>query len=106
VLCAAADRLRGVSRSQVDWVVRLGGEEFLVVLPETDEAAARHTAERLRYLLASEPVRFDEQLIPMTASFGVAQVQPGEDGNALVKRADALLYQAKAAGRNRVFPAL
>lgn len=106
VLCATADRLRGLSRSQVDWVVRLGGEEFLVVLPETDETAARHTAERLRRLMESDPVHFDGQPIFMTASFGVAQARPEEDGNALIVRADALLYQAKAAGRNRVFPSL
>jgi len=88
----------------VDWVVRLGGEEFLIVLPETDETAALHTAERLRHLLESEPVRFDGQSISMTASFGVVQARPEEDGSALILRADALLYQAKAAGRNRVFP--
>jgi len=106
VLCATADRLRGVSRGQVDWVVRLGGEEFLIVLPETDESSARQTAERLRHLLESDPVRFDGQSISMTASFGVAQSRPGEDGNTLILRADTLLYQAKAAGRNRVFPSL
>jgi two-component system cell cycle response regulator len=106
VLCAAAERLRGVSRSQVDWVVRLGGEEFLVVLPETNAVAAWHVAERLRQLLASEPVLFKGQYVAMSASFGAVQALPGEDGGALIARADALLYQAKAAGRNRVFPVL
>jgi two-component system cell cycle response regulator len=106
VLCATADRLRSVSRNQVDWVVRLGGEEFLIVLPETDEAAAWQTAERLRHLLQSEPVRYEGHSIAIAASFGVAQAQPDEDGTSLIGRADELLYQAKAAGRNRVFPPL
>ncbi len=104
VLCTAADRLRSALRSHVDWVVRLGGEEFLIVLPETNLEAALLNAERLRQLLEGESVAFEGHLIPITASFGVAQCQPDEDATALLVRADDLLYQAKAAGRNRVYP--
>ncbi|MEO5795119.1 MAG: diguanylate cyclase [Rhodoferax sp.] len=104
VLRATAEHLRNATRFRLDWTVRMGGEEFLVVLPETVLATARQNAERLRQLLQAEPVWFEGQRIGLTASFGVAQWQPEQSASDLVQQADALLYQAKAAGRNRVFP--
>ena len=78
---------------------RWGGEEFLVVLPGTALEDGEQVAERLR--LAVAEVKYDLPL-GVTASFGVAQGQPGEGLNALLRRADEALYASKAAGRNRV----
>jgi diguanylate cyclase (GGDEF)-like protein len=74
-----------------DTLARYGGEEFLAVLPATDAAAAMVVAERLRGALPDH----------VTASAGTATWDPGETPAALIARADAALYQAKAAGRAR-----
>ena len=104
VLCATAEHLRRDTRARLDWMVRLGGEEFLLVQPETVLATALRNAERLRELLETTPVLFEGQQIALTASFGVAQWQPEQGTSDLLQQADALLYQAKTAGRNRVYP--
>jgi diguanylate cyclase (GGDEF)-like protein len=102
VLRAIANLYQSEMRSSVDWIARYGGEEFLIVLPETDLAAAQRIAERLRQLTQATPVVCEGQTIHLTASYGVAQYQTNEDYAALLARADALLYAAKADGRNRV----
>lgn len=104
VLCATVEHLRRATRFRLDWMVRLGGEEFLVVQPETVLATALRNAERLRELLETTPVLFDGYQIAISASFGVAQWQPDQSTSDLLHQADALLYQAKTAGRNRVHP--
>ncbi len=82
---------------------RYGGEEFLLVLPDTTVEGARRVAENLRERFARTPVLCARGAVRFTASLGVAQALPGEaDVNALLGRADAALYAAKAAGRNRV----
>lgn len=82
---------------------RFGGEEFLLVLPDTTIEGARRVAENLRARFARTPVLCSRGAVRFTASLGVAQAAPGEaDVNALLGRADAALYAAKAAGRNRV----
>jgi diguanylate cyclase len=78
---------------------RWGGEEFLIVAPETDYDHAFQLAERLRELIAAEPLG-PAPLV--TASFGVAAYQGGDSLETLVKRADEALYEAKHSGRNRV----
>lgn len=84
---------------KTDLLFRLGGEEFAILLPQQDLAAASALAESLRQLLAAlRPV----DLPGFTASFGVSQYQPDDDANRLLKRADLALYQAKQSGRNRV----
>lgn len=95
-------RLRGS-----DPVGRLGGDEFLAVLPETSAVLALTAAEDLRRALADEPIDLgDGQKILITCSLGVAELKPGDtDGGALLARADAALYGAKAGGRNRAVPA-
>ena len=87
----------------VDVLGRVGGEEFAVLLPETSLEGVLITAERLRAQFAAAPVTFAGQNIPVTASFGVTMWRDvdGDIGPAM-KRADAALYQAKEAGRNRV----
>jgi len=86
-----------------DIYCRYGGEEFLLVLPRMTEASAVERAEQLRAAMATAPVGHGEALIPMTASFGVATFpRDGRNGDELIAAADAALYRAKAAGRNRV----
>jgi diguanylate cyclase (GGDEF)-like protein len=101
VLVEAADRLRQSCRL-TDLPARWGGEEFVVVLPDTRRTEARAMAERLRELLAAEPVPTAEGPVSITASLGVAQLGAGEGQTGLLERADEALYRAKRAGRNRV----
>ncbi len=87
-----------------DYAVRYGGEEMMVILPDTTEQVALAVAGRLCKRL-QETVVFSDMRVPMphiTASFGVACLAAGEDEQALIARADAALYRAKEGGRNRV----
>ena len=82
---------------------RYGGEEFLVLLPETPVAGARRVAEMLRRDFEEHPVHWNDQAVTITASFGITDVVPGEiDAQAIIGRADAGLYEAKQSGRNCV----
>ena len=101
-LCRVAAIMRGETRESVDWVVRYGGEEFVMVLPETDQDSAVRTAERVRQAIASEPLLLRGKQIALTCSFGVAQYQPDEPTAAWLERVDHCLYRAKQSGRNRV----
>ncbi|MDP1926421.1 MAG: diguanylate cyclase [Thiobacillus sp.] len=83
----------------IDLFARWGGEEFVVLLPGSDLNAGRLLAEKLRMVLEKQPFSDVGQV---TCSFGVAEYTPGDDMDALIKKADRCLYQAKAAGRNRV----
>jgi two-component system cell cycle response regulator len=91
----------------IDLACRTGGEEFVIVMPETDMAVAAMVAERLRRRIAAEPfaVNQGQRSIPVTLSIGIAALR-GQDDNAagLLKRADQALYRAKRDGRNRVVP--
>ena len=91
------------SLRQSDFIGRMGGEEFAVVMPETDITAARDAAERLRVHLAERPIIAERIGIPTTVSIGVAQLT-GTDStiDQLLQRADVALYRAKNGGRNRV----
>jgi two-component system, cell cycle response regulator len=88
----------------VDLVARLGGEEFIVVMPETDVASAAEVAERLRLAVANEPftVRGTGKKFTVTVSIGVATGEASDDRERLLQRADKALYGAKTAGRDRV----
>ncbi|PRY94640.1 response regulator receiver modulated diguanylate cyclase [Hasllibacter halocynthiae] len=109
VLVEVARRMRENLRS-VDMLGRIGGEEFLVVMPDTSLPLATAAAERLCRLVAAMPVKHEETSIPMTLSIGVAYAEgrklAGTEGPALVKRlmeaADRALYGAKGGGRDRV----
>lgn len=86
-----------------DVVARLGGEEFAILMPDTDEEAARRACERLRTAIAEHPVQLDTGArVPVTLSTGIALFVPGEDRDRLVNRADHALYRAKEGGRNQV----
>lgn len=98
-----ADRaLRGVR--SIDLVARLGGEEFVVVMPETNLSAAMTVAERLRHSVAAEPFLIQAlgERRPITISIGVAVAAPGDTVDTLLQRADEALYEAKNGGRNKV----
>ena len=84
---------------EVDSIARWGGEEFLILLPETDAEQATRVAEKLRIALQAQKL---VQVGGVTASFGVTEYRQGDDTDALIKRADAALYEAKSAGRNCV----
>lgn len=101
VLVAFSRRVEGLLR-QGDTLGRYGGEEFMLILPMCDSHAALQMAERVRAALASSPVVMEPEAITATASFGVAQLQPGEDADAWLLRADEALYRAKEQGRNCV----
>lgn len=82
-----------------DVVARWGGEEFMVLMPQSDVQAARNASEKLRLAIAAH--HFDK-VGSLTASFGVAAFEPQDDLNSLLKRVDDALYRAKEQGRNRV----
>ena len=98
VLVAAAHAMTGALRG-MDQVYRWGGEEFLILLPETRLAPATSAAERLR---AAVEARRPLDGVTTTISIGLAEVAAAESAQDLLKRADAALYSAKEAGRNRV----
>jgi diguanylate cyclase (GGDEF)-like protein len=101
VLCALVRDGQKALRA-VDMLARWGGEEFLVVLPDTDTAAAMVAAERIRAALqATEVAAPDLATIRFTVSIGVAEPMTDNPGE-LLRRADLALYAAKANGRNRV----
>jgi diguanylate cyclase (GGDEF)-like protein len=83
---------------ETDVLGRWGGDEFLIIMPSSDTAAAIELAERVRDEISREPV---EELV-ISASLGIAGYLPGEDWMAWLARADSAVYKAKAMGRNRV----
>ena len=86
-----------------DLCCRYGGDEFLLLLPETPLDGARHVAEMLRRRLAEIMVEWPDGTVTVTASIGVAAARPGElEAGSLLARADAAMYRAKRAGRNAV----
>jgi two-component system, cell cycle response regulator len=105
VLQDFAFRIRKSIRG-IDLACRYGGEEFVVVMPETDMAVATMVAEWLRRRIASEPfpIQKGARTIEVTISIGIAALGQGDTAAAVIKRADQALYRAKRDGRNRVVP--
>jgi diguanylate cyclase (GGDEF)-like protein len=102
VLAHVGQRMQAVLRGS-DTKCRYGGEEFLVLLPDTPLAGARRVAEMLRKDLEQHPVRWNDQALTVTASVGIAEINAGEDTtDTIIARADAALYHAKQDGRNCV----
>ncbi len=104
VLKEVGRRLEAAVRG-CDIVGRYGGEEFLLVLPASSLETGRQVAERVRERIGSAPVQVDAHRIPLTVSLGVAALEDGDTPEALLERADAALYAAKLAGRDRVVAA-
>jgi diguanylate cyclase (GGDEF)-like protein len=101
VLRQIADVVRGELRGD-DRAFRVGGEELLVLLADTDAGGARATAERLRRRVEQSRLAIGDHVVAVTVSVGVSGWAPREAMGAAVKRADRALYAAKRAGRNRV----
>ena len=87
---------------QIDLAARYGGEEFALILPGTDLEGAEHLAERVRRMLRAREVVANGSRVAISASFGVAGYRLGTSVEDLLTRADSALYEAKAAGKDRV----
>lgn len=101
----AVARVAQASLRRIDSCGRIGGEEFLVMLPETDREEAQAAAERLRAAIADQVVQRDGRLLRATVSVGVAIHHPADPlptPDLLIQRADHALYAAKESGRNRI----
>jgi diguanylate cyclase (GGDEF)-like protein/PAS domain S-box-containing protein len=101
ILRSLAERCRTGSRA-VDLVGRYGGEEFVVLLPETNLEAARLVAERLRQVIMKDPFATDTGQLDIRISIGVAESDETDTLKTLIEKADMALYEAKRSGRNRV----
>lgn len=87
----------------VDVVARYGGDEFVIILPETETREALRLSERILHEIQKNPFLHEKKIFPLTASIGVASCQPHHhSAGTLLKEADQALYQAKRKGRNRV----
>jgi diguanylate cyclase (GGDEF)-like protein/PAS domain S-box-containing protein len=102
VLMAVAAIFTDRLRRNVDLVARVGGEEFMLLLPGTTKAGAIELAERLRSHLARMPISIGGESVAITASFGVKQFDSRSDPERLTIEADDALYEAKRGGRNCV----
>ena len=102
VLKQLADRVRASLR-QEQVFARVGGEEFVILCPETNAENGYRLAEKLRDVIAAEPVEYAGFQVPVTCSFGAAELTPDmSNARALYAAADRALYGAKQAGRNAV----
>jgi diguanylate cyclase (GGDEF)-like protein len=101
VLVAVANTIKADLRSQ-DLIARWGGEEFLVLLPDTDLEQARASAERIRQALMQKRWSFGDQSVAVTISVGVSEFQEDDGLQSAINRADRALYSSKDNGRNRV----
>jgi diguanylate cyclase (GGDEF)-like protein len=106
VLEAIARRLEGLLPRDTDWLARLGGEEFGVVLPQTRVRGAAKVAESIRSGVEARPIATQAGLLPIKVSLGVSGTQRLQSHEPsvedLLRRADACLYRSKRDGRNRV----
>ena len=101
-----AQALSAAATRSKDFIARFGGEEFVLVLPETDEAAAKKVAERCRSLILKQQIPHDKSKVSqlLTASLGVGTIIPSHQAEPMdfIEAVDKLLYQAKQKGRNCV----
>jgi diguanylate cyclase len=86
---------------ETDFLARFGGEEFMMILPETEADAAYHVADKLRKTVEDANFHFRENKVPVTISCGLTGLNEGDDKDSLYDRADNALYEAKQGGRNR-----
>lgn len=103
-LFAFAERMRTIFRRDSDALLRLGGEEFGVLMPDTTLEQARQLAETFRQDLSGKGFEVEGRCLPLTASLGVGCFDPGRDASAetFFKRVDDALYRAKGEGRDRL----
>jgi len=93
-------QLRGV-----DTTARWGGEEFLILLPDTRDDGARCVSENLRALMEQSPPHIGGRALSLSLTFGLTEIEPGASVNDLIKRVDDAMYAGKARGKNRVVSA-
>ena len=98
---ALADTLSQTART-TDYTFRYGGEEFVMLLPNTSTKGAQLVAERIRQTVEATECFCEEQIMKMTVSIGVSTLLKSDQKDSLFTRADSALYQAKQGGRNRV----
>lgn len=101
VLVEVSEQMKQMLRQQ-DCLARWGGEEFLVLLPETNAENAAILAERLRSIIAETEYQFQNSTLKITLSFGLSEIDSTATIDALIMRADNALYESKRKGRNRV----
>lgn len=102
VLREVGQRLQNVLRD-TDYIGRYGGEEFIVIFPETSLKDALNIAEKLRHLIVAKPVNIENKDLRISASFGVATLKSVHKGyKDIFAEADKALYYSKSSGRNRV----
>ncbi|MCG9730332.1 sensor domain-containing diguanylate cyclase [Shewanella sp. Isolate13] len=99
-----ADNLKEILKRPTDLVSRFGGEEFAIILPNTDKIGAQQVAETIRKVISELPISWGGNKIPLTVSIGVSSeiITSEEHTTLLLEQADKALYQAKNDGRNRV----
>ena len=98
-------RKLGTGLRRSDFLSRFGGEEFVIILPETDLYQAVKVAEKQRSLIEKTNFQVKGHKVPVTVSMGVTEIQSGDDGlSSALRRADTAMYRAKQAGRNKVEP--
>jgi diguanylate cyclase (GGDEF)-like protein len=103
VLVEVCHRLGTSLRANLDVLARYGGEEFVVLLPETEKGGAAVVAEKVRKVVRAEPFGANDHAVQVTVSIGVASFpEDGDEPDKLVSVADANLYRAKRAGRDRI----
>ncbi|MCZ6559616.1 MAG: GGDEF domain-containing protein, partial [Gammaproteobacteria bacterium] len=101
-LCFVAESLRGQFRP-TDMIARYGGDEFVVLLPDTKIEEALQSGERVRKAIAEgDPLGDQGPPFKVTISIGFSEMQPGDVLETLLQRADSALYQAKLSGRNKI----
>lgn len=101
VLKAVAASIKGQLRN-VDMVFRFGGEEFLILLSNTDREPAALVGERLRHAAQAQDYWADDAFVELTVSLGCSTLLPAESAESLLRRADSALYVAKRQGRNQL----
>ncbi len=101
ILKSVVERISDCIRSS-DMLFRYGGEEFTILLSNTDKAGAMLLAERIRRTIYTSHYQYGDVLIPTSASLGVACIRGNDDATTLFERADMAMYDAKNAGRNCV----
>lgn len=101
ILIETGVRMKSMLRSQ-DSVARWGGEEFVILLPETELCSGLVVAEKIRSRIADTPFYASGTAVEVTASFGLAEHEPGSDVHRVLKAADEAVFTAKNKGRNRI----
>ncbi|MGH8464113.1 MAG: GGDEF domain-containing protein, partial [Pseudomonas sp.] len=101
VLKIVANVLRKRLRTR-DFIARFGGEEFVLLIPQTGMAVGCQLAEALRAAIEACPFHFKGERVTITLSIGISAFRSGERSDVVLKRADEALYRAKHLGRNRI----